>query len=100
MKCGRPAAVLTLNRPDRRNALSRPLIAALSDAFGRAADDPAVRCVVLTGAGSAFCAGMDLAELQESLIAPPLPLPPGGGGGGQGGESPVWQDALRLAGAL
>jgi methylglutaconyl-CoA hydratase len=79
-----PAAVLTLNRPDRRNALSRPLIAALADAFGRAADDAAVRCVVLTGAGSSFCAGMDLAELQESLSA-------------QEEESPVWQDALRLA---
>ena len=79
-----PAAVLTLNRPDRRNALSRALIAALSDAFGRAADDPAVRCVVLTGAGSSFCSGMDLAELQESLTP-------------QGEESPVWDDALRLA---
>ena len=79
-----PAAVLTLNRPDRRNALSRSLIAALADAFGRAADDPAVRCVVLTGAGSSFCAGMDLAELQESLTP-------------QGEESPVWDDALRLA---
>ena len=79
-----PAAVLTLNRPDRRNALSRPLIAALADAFGRAADDPAVRCVILTGAGSSFCAGMDLAELQESLTA-------------KEEESPVWQDALRLA---
>lgn len=79
-----PAALLTLNRPDRRNALSRSLIAALSDAFGRAAADPAVRCVVLTGAGSSFCAGMDLAELQESLTP-------------QGEESPVWDDALRLA---
>ena len=77
-----PAVVLTLNRPDRRNALSRPLIAALADAFGRAADDPAVRCVV--HAGSSFCAGMDLAELQESLTA-------------KEEESPVWQDALRLA---
>ena len=79
-----PAAVLTLNRPDRRNALSRPLIAALADAFGRADADAAVRCLVLTGTGSAFCAGMDLAELQESLTP-------------QEDESPVWQDALRLA---
>ena len=79
-----PAAVLTLNRPERRNALSRPLIAALADAFGRAADDAAVRCVILTGAGPAFCAGMDLAELQESLTP-------------QEEESPVWNDALRLA---
>ena len=47
-----PAAVLTLNRPDRRNALSRALIAELTEAFRRAQDDPAVRCVILTGAGT------------------------------------------------
>jgi methylglutaconyl-CoA hydratase len=80
-----PAVVLTLNRPDRRNALSRGLIDALTEAFGRARDDAAARCVVLTGAGSAFCAGMDLAELQESLEA------------GKGKQAPVWDDALRLA---
>jgi methylglutaconyl-CoA hydratase len=78
-----PAVLLTMNRPDRRNALSRGLIAALAGAFTRARDDAAARCVVLTGAGNAFCAGMDLAELQESLTAK--------------GESPVWDDALRLA---
>ncbi len=81
----KPAVVLTLNRPDRRNALSRDLIAALTEAFGRARDDAAVRCVILTGAGNAFCAGMDLAELQESLTA------------GKGQQAPVWDDALRLA---
>jgi methylglutaconyl-CoA hydratase len=79
-----PAAVITINRADKRNALSRPLIAALIDAFARAAADAAARCVILTGAGSVFCAGMDLAELQESL-------------GQRGPESPVWEDALRLA---
>jgi methylglutaconyl-CoA hydratase len=81
----KPAVVLTLNRPDRRNALSRDLIAALTDAFGRARDDAAVRCVILTGTGNAFCAGMDLAELQESLTV------------GKGQQAPVWDDALRLA---
>jgi methylglutaconyl-CoA hydratase len=79
-----PAAILTLNRPDRRNALSRALIGALSDAFARAAEDAAVRCVIVTGAGPSFCAGMDLAELQESLTP-------------QEKQSPVWDDALRLA---
>src|SRR5215210_2937026 len=62
-----PAAVLTINRPDKRNALSRALIAALADAFRRAAADPAARCVVLTGNGPAFCAGMDLDELRGTL---------------------------------
>jgi methylglutaconyl-CoA hydratase len=81
----KPAVVLTLNRPDRRNALSRDLIAALTEAFERARDDAAARCVILTGAGNAFCAGMDLAELQESLTA------------GKGKQAPVWDDALRLA---
>ena len=84
-ECHRPAVVLTLNRPDRRNALSRDLIAALTEAFQRACDDAAARCVILTGAGNAFCAGMDLAELQESLTA------------GKGKQGPVWDDALHLA---
>src|SRR5436305_7586137 len=62
-----PAAVLAINRPDKRNALSRGLIAALADAFRRAAADPQARAVVLTGAGTAFCAGMDLDELRGTL---------------------------------
>lgn len=62
-----PAVVLTINRPDRRNALSRGLVAALTDAFLRAANDPAARCVILTGNGPAFCAGMDLDELRGTI---------------------------------
>jgi len=79
-----PTAVLTLNRADKRNALSRSLVAALTDAFTRARDDAQARCVILTGAGTVFCAGLDLAELQESV-------------GAQGEEAPVWKDALQLA---
>src|SRR6516162_2496574 len=79
-----PAAVITLNRADKRNALSRGLIAALTDAFLRATDDPGARCVILTGAGGVFCAGMDLAELAESLNQSAEP-------------ASVWDDALRLA---
>src|SRR5262249_19037144 len=60
-------AVITINRPDKRNAISRGLIAALADAFSRARDDAAARAVILTGNGLAFCAGMDLAELQETV---------------------------------
>jgi len=62
--------VLTLNRPEARNALSPPLITALSESLRGAADDDGVRAVVITGAGDkAFCAGMDLrafSELRES----------------------------------
>jgi enoyl-CoA hydratase len=53
--------VLTMNRPERRNALDRRLYRELGQAFVAAEDDDAVRAVVLTGAGDqAFCAGMDL----------------------------------------
>jgi methylglutaconyl-CoA hydratase len=79
-----PAVVITLNRPDRLNALSQPLITALAEAFQRADDDPAARCVILTGAGRVFCAGMDLAELSGSLQRP-------------GETQEIWDNALRLA---
>jgi methylglutaconyl-CoA hydratase len=79
-----PAVMLTINRADKRNALSRDLIQALAEAFERARADSAARCVILTGAGPVFCAGMDLAELQETIGKPPE-------------KSPVWEDALRLA---
>ena len=62
-----PAAVLSLNRPDKRNALNRELIAALTDAVARAAADPLARCVILTGEGTAFCAGMDLDQLRGTV---------------------------------
>lgn len=53
--------LLTLNRPERRNALSPDLVAALDDALWAASDDPDVRVVVLHGTGEkAFCAGGDL----------------------------------------
>jgi methylglutaconyl-CoA hydratase len=81
-----PAVVITLNRPDRRNALSRGLIAALDEAFRRAREDKDARCVILQGAGPAFCAGMDLAELTEMLEQSPSQA-----------EGTVWDDALRLA---
>jgi enoyl-CoA hydratase len=65
------AAWITLNRPERRNALNQALLAALYDALETAAADAAVRVVVLTGAGSAFCAGLDLKVLgTENLIDP------------------------------
>ena len=54
--------VLTLNRPERRNALSRALVAALGDTLSEISVDQSVRAIVLTGAGESFCAGMDLKE--------------------------------------
>lgn len=55
-----PAAWITLNRPEKRNAIGDDMIAALLADFDRAMADEAVRVIVLTGAGSAFCAGADL----------------------------------------
>lgn len=52
-------AVVTLRRPERRNALSIELREELAETFARLSTDRAVGCVVLTGAGSAFCSGMD-----------------------------------------
>jgi methylglutaconyl-CoA hydratase len=79
-----PAAILTLNRPDRRNAISRALIAGVTEAIHRAREESAARCVVLTGAGSSFCAGMDLAELSESIKRTT-------------DAANIWYDALSLA---
>ena len=58
-------AVLTLNRPDRLNAMSRPMLDALLEALPRLAEDPGVGAVVLTGAGRGFCAGGDVKAMAE-----------------------------------
>ena len=69
--------VLTMNRPERRNALNRDLFRAIGDAFVGAETDPEVRAIVLTGAGDeAFCAGMDL-----KAFAAGEPIGPGDGPG-------------------
>ena len=84
---------LCLNRPAQFNALSEELLAALKDELARVAADPSVRCVVLSGAGKAFCAGHDLgqmraarglddyrrlfascAEAMQAIIALPVPI--------------------------
>jgi 2-(1,2-epoxy-1,2-dihydrophenyl)acetyl-CoA isomerase len=56
-------ARLVLNRPDRLNACTRPMLSDLSDALSDIAGDERVRAVVITGAGRAFCAGQDLSEV-------------------------------------
>jgi methylglutaconyl-CoA hydratase len=79
-----PAAVISLNRPGKRNALSRDLIMGLTEAFRRASDDANARSVILTASGSVFCAGMDLSELAQDT---------------EGKQEPatIWADALRLS---
>jgi enoyl-CoA hydratase/carnithine racemase len=68
--------VVTLNRPERRNALSTELLAALDAAFDELASDGAVRAIVLTGAGDrAFCAGLDLKDFASDRTGSPVPGP-------------------------
>ncbi len=59
-------AVITMNRPERRNAFSPAMISALGEVLGRVEADEAVGCVVLTGAGGAFCAGGDVKAMAAA----------------------------------
>ncbi len=65
----RGVATLTLARPEKHNALSAQMIADLTEAAGVLGADPAVRAVVLTGAGASFCAGGDLTWMQAQMAA-------------------------------
>jgi enoyl-CoA hydratase/carnithine racemase len=72
--------VVTLNRPDKLNALNRAMITGLLGAVADAGADPDVRVIVITGAGRGFCAGVDLGILagprsSEPLVSPPATLP-------------------------
>jgi enoyl-CoA hydratase/carnithine racemase len=60
-------ALVTLERPEKRNALSIALRVELADAFERISLDDSVGCVMLTGAGRAFCAGMDVTQFGGDL---------------------------------
>ena len=78
-------AHITLNRPEKRNALDRAIIASLSSELRRCAADPAVRVVQITGVGPVFCAGADLGEMQAQA---------------QAGETDNLKDAEQLAALL
>jgi len=79
-----PIATLTLNRPERLNAISGPMLAALSERLIEANGDRDVRVVIITGAGRGFCAGLDLQDATS------------GAGIGGGGGMPATLD-LRTA---
>ena len=59
-------AVITMNRPDRRNAFSQAMLSAMAAVLAQVEADDAVGCVVLTGAGGAFCAGGDVKSMAAS----------------------------------
>jgi 2-(1,2-epoxy-1,2-dihydrophenyl)acetyl-CoA isomerase len=67
-------AVLTMNRPERRNALNEDMLAAMLEALPRLANDSGVGCVVLTGAEGAFCAGGDVKAMAEGRAKDQQPL--------------------------
>jgi len=59
-------ARITLNRPDKRNAITRDMMSALRDALQQSAEDSAVRVLLIRGVGKDFCAGLDLSEVLKS----------------------------------
>ena len=60
---------ITLNRPDRMNGWTREMAADLHSAVTAAGTDPGCRAIVITGAGRGFCAGVDMAGLQETAAS-------------------------------
>src|SRR2546423_14274300 len=77
-------ATLTLNRPDRLNALGGTLREDLTAGLTRAIDDPDVRVIVITGAGKGFCAGGDVKAMQDANQAGRGPAPAGRGAPARG----------------
>jgi len=73
---------ITLNRPDRMNAISSEMLSGLSEALRAADAEPGIRCILLTGAGRGFCAGLDLRQV-------------GALGGGSGLASEVGEKAPK-----
>ena len=58
--------IVTMNRPEAKNALSGPMLAGMTAAWNRVDEDPEIRVAILTGAGGAFCAGADLKAMTQS----------------------------------
>src|SRR6185312_12681050 len=65
-----PSGTIVLNRPDKRNALTRQMLADVGQALDDLHQERKVRAVIISGAGTAFCAGMDLAEMQATSQQP------------------------------
>ena len=72
-----PTVVLTMNRPERKNALSIDMIVAMADAWEQVDADDTVRSVILTGAGESYCTGGDLSSgwMAGGSIRASRPMP-------------------------
>jgi len=69
-RAGGSVVVVTMNRPEARNALSPAMLVGMADAWQEIDDDEDVRCAILTGAGGTFCAGMDLKSFAKRSVNP------------------------------
>ena len=65
-----PSGTIILNRPDRRNALSREIIGLIQEAFEDFLMESSVRAIILTGTGTSFCSGADMHEIKETFAEP------------------------------
>lgn len=81
-------ATITLNRPERLNAIARGMPQELREAVEKANDDNAIHCIILTGAGRSFCAGYDLVDFAESRNA---------AAGGQDATQGPWDPMVDFA---
>ncbi len=81
-------AVITMNRPDRRNAMSQAMMSAMGAVLAQVEADEAVGCVVLTGAGGAFCAGGDVKGMAAA------PADRGGDGSGRSLDAAIHRQRL------
>lgn len=81
-------AIITLNRPERLNAISHEMLMELSSKMTEANKDPDIRCIILTGTGRGFCAGLDLVDVGQGGI---------GSGEGKGSNRPKQLFDLRDA---
>ena len=84
VETGGGVRAITLARPERRNAITVAMYAALADAIEGAASDPAIRLITIRGHGEDFCAGNDLADFLAADL-------------GEGEEIPVWRLLRALA---
>jgi enoyl-CoA hydratase/carnithine racemase len=91
-------ATITLNRPEKLNAFTGTMMAEMIDAFDKIDADDDVRCVIVTGAGRAFCAGADLSAGAKTFDYDKRTDRPDKGSG-QGGLTMRWKRRATAAGA-
>jgi enoyl-CoA hydratase len=90
-----PVLIVTMNRPEARNALSGPMLDLMRQAWDRVDSDPGIRVCVLTGAGGAFCAGADLKAMTTSHPGDHFRAKSADGGGNGAGVASMLEPLLK-----